>query len=87
MRPIRSLPSTRQCHRLILARSRGVGVNSRLHGAPVVTGGDQDRIDSVEDALVMGRSAIGICFREKSGFFDALAETRLDVANHDFGDS
>ena len=62
-----------------MAAERHVSVNARLDGAPVVSGGDQDRVDAVHDALVVGRAAIRVEIGEERGFLDGATELGRDV--------
>ncbi len=60
-----------RAERSIATVARGVGVRAGLGGAPVVAGGDHDRVDPVHDALVVRGGAVGVDGRQRCGLGDA----------------
>jgi hypothetical protein len=58
----------------VAAGARGPDMGAGLDGAPVIAGGDHHGIDTVHDALVVGRSAVGIDDRKRTGLDDAAGD-------------
>src|SRR5207302_3689062 len=46
--------------RSVATGARGMGVRARLEAAPVLAGGERDRVDAVHEALVVGRGAVRV---------------------------
>ena len=55
-------------------------MRARFDGAPIIAGGDDDRVHAVHDAFVMGRGAIRICGGESIRGDDAITDTVSAIA-------
>ena len=56
----------------ITARTAGKGMGAGFNGPPVIAGGNDNRINAVHDAFVVGGGAIGVDNRQRAGLDNAL---------------
>ncbi len=69
--------------RAILPRLRGIGVYARFDRTPVIAGRNQNRINAVEHALVIGRGPVRILLGKERSLLNFFCEFGIDIVDLD----